>query len=141
MLVEGQQVTFEVQPGELAGAPGGVHGASWGARVQHACGGHLDVELVGMVDLDTAARCSGRCATVDGGGVGSVRERSGPAWMSTRSAVGRRGAAGSPWRCWRWRSWRSRTPVPPGLIPLTVDEFRRLFDALVFGTTAATEDI
>jgi hypothetical protein len=31
--------------------------------------------------------------------------------------------------------------VPPGLIPLTVDEFRRLFDALVFGTTAATEDI
>lgn len=32
------------------------------------------------------------------------------------------------------------TPPPAGLIPLTVNEFRRLFDALVLGTTATADD-
>ena len=52
---EGQQVPLEVQRCELAGAPGGVHGATPIPRVQHGRGRHLGVELIDMVDLDAAA--------------------------------------------------------------------------------------
>ena len=68
--------------------------------------------------------------------------------MNTRSAGGVPGTDGQPWPCWRWRS--SRSPPPPqrqqdtpsdDLIPITVNELRRLFDALVLGKTATVEHI
>ena len=36
---------------------------------------------------------------------------------------------------------RDRHPTPTGLIPITLNELRRLFDALVIGATATAEHI
>ncbi len=36
---------------------------------------------------------------------------------------------------------RDRRPTPAGLIPLSLNELRRLFDALTIGATATTEHI
>ena len=70
-----------------------------------------------------------------------------PASTSTRSAPGRPGTAGSPWRCSRWRSWPSSPPLsatapphPAGMIPFTLNEIRRLFDALTAGPAARTHE-
>ena len=64
-----------------------------------------------------------------------------PGWTSTRSGAGPPGTAGPPWPCSPTRSWpwppppnATPRPTPAGLIALTVNEFRRLFDALLLVT-------
>ena len=61
-----------------------------------------------------------------------------PDSTSTKSAAGPPGTAGPPWPCsptpsWPWPPPPNATPhpTPAGLITLTVNEFRRLFDALL----------
>lgn len=58
--------------------------------------------------------------------------------MDTRSAAGRPGTAGSPWRCSPTRlltvitaAERAIIPTPDGLIPITIKEQRRLIDDLI----------
>jgi SRSO17 transposase len=77
---------------------------------------------------------------------------------SFQTAKGQAGLDQHQVRTWRsWHRWttlamlamaflavatadeRDHTPTPPGLIPLTLNEFRRLFDALVIGSTANPE--
>ena len=64
-----------------------------------------------------------------------------PGSISTRSGAGPPGTAGPPWPCspmpsWPWPPPPNATPnpTPTGLITLTVNEFRRLFDALLLAT-------
>ena len=71
-------------------------------------------------------------------GILPSRQRASPGWTSTKSGAGPPGTAGPPWPCspmpsWPWPPPPNVTPNPPptGLITLTVNEFRRLFDALL----------
>lgn len=77
---------------------------------------------------------------------------------SFQCAKGQAGLDEHQVRCWKsWHRWvtlsmlamaflavttaaqNEQTPAPPGLIPLTLNEFRRLFDALMLGTVATNE--
>ena len=74
-------------------------------------------------------------------GILPSRQRVSPGSTSTRSGAGPPGTAGPPWPCSPMPSWPwppppnvDSQPTPTGLIMLTVNEFRRLFDALLLTT-------